>query len=401
MQENKMPIRLLSFLIIFLALFIVACGGGNSKQTWHPPEPTRAFHMAMTPFPPDFNDDPGLLTQIVNEVYNKLSTNTDMVAHHFDNGIPWNDALTNTFPYNNHIMSDWQFRLDSTPSGHKKFIAITPIGPTRDAMALLRDSADDMPLVAPFDNHAASGSFNHTDVRTAYLNYCRRVIEFFSPDYIVIGIETNLLRKNTNASTWQNYVDLNQYVYNELKTSYPNLAISVSVSPLEAFEEYIGPPDEFSGDPSGYAASQIAAMNDVMTSSDYYAIALYPYMSTLAASPIPDDLLDRLFALQSSKPIAIAETGMLAENVTVSNIDFESDETKQAGYMSQLLNKSDEHELIFINWFIQQDYDDLCAYYGGCSDIQLLWRDTGLYDGSGNARDALLTWQNYMAREVE
>ena len=107
-----MPIRLLSFLIIFLALFIVACGGGNSKQTWHPPEPTRAFHMAMTPFPPDFNDDPGLLTQIVNEVYNKLSTNTDMVAHHFDNGIPWNDALTNTFPYNNHIMSDWQFRRD-------------------------------------------------------------------------------------------------------------------------------------------------------------------------------------------------------------------------------------------------------------------------------------------------
>ena len=35
--------------------------------------------MGMTPFPPDFSADNGILSQIVNEVYNKLSTNTDMV----------------------------------------------------------------------------------------------------------------------------------------------------------------------------------------------------------------------------------------------------------------------------------------------------------------------------------
>ena len=389
------------YLILLLLSLTIGCGGGSdSKPTWQNPEPTRTFHMGMTPFPPGFSNDTGELTQIVDEVYNKLSINTDMVTHHFDNGIPWNDALANTFPYDNHIMSDWQLRLDKTPNGHKKYIAVTPINLSRNGLALLRDSVDDMALVAPFDSHAASGNFNHDDIRTAYLNYCRQVIEFFSPDYLAIGIETNLLRKNSNATTWQNYVDLNQYVYNELKTTYPNLPIFVSVSPMDAFQELVGPSNEFINDPAGYAAAQISAMNDVMASSDYYAIAVYPYMSGLFASPIPDNLLEQLFALQS-KPIVIAETGMLAENVTAFDIPFTSDDTKQASYMTQLLEKSNEHELIFINWFVQQDYDDLCTFFGGCSDTELLWKDTGLYDGSGNSRPSLIEWQNYVARDVD
>ena len=384
--------------VFFLAALLFACGGSDSKQNGQSnDEATRSFHMGLTPFPPDFSDDTALLSQIVDEVYNKLAINGDMVSHHFDNGIPWNDALNNTFPYTPHIMSDWQNRLDRTPANHKKYIAITPINPDRNGLALLRDANDDMDLTSPFDGHASTNDFNHNDVRTAYLNYCQRIIEFFDPDYLAIGIEVNLLRKNNNETAWQNYVAFNQYIYDALKLAHPDLAIFVSVSPMEAIETYVGPSTEFTGDAAGYAASQLSAINDVMTSSDYYAISLYPYMSNFFATPLPSDLFEQIFALHN-KPMAFAETGMLAEDVTAFSVNFTSDVTKQADYTEQLLNASNNNDVVFINWFIQQDYDDLCAYFGQCTDTQKLWRDSGFYDGSGNARAALLRWQDYVAR---
>ena len=382
--------------ILITLLSLTACGGGNSSFQSTPTEPTRSFHMGFTPFPPNFSDNPDTLTQIVDEVYNKLATNADLVAHHFDNGIPWNDALTDNYPYKDNIINDWQLRLDKTPVNHKKYISVTPIDFNRSGLALLRDTADDMPLQTPFNTHASTGDFSHNDIKTAYLNYCLRIIAFFNPDYFAIGIESNLLRKNTDAATWQKYLELNQYVYSELKSAHPNLPVFVSVAPLEAIEGYVGPSNEFTGDSAGYAASQASAINDIINNSDYYAIAVYPFMSNFFNSTLPSDFLDRIFALQT-KPIAIAETGMLAESTTLFSTTFISDEQTQADYVSNMLSKSDEHDLVFINWFIQQDYDGLCNYYGGCTDLQGLWRDTGLYDGFGNARASLTTWQTYLA----
>ena len=73
---------------------------------------------------------------------------------------------------------------------------MTPSNLARDGLALLRDSADDMPLVAPFDTYAANGDFDHVDVRTAYLNYGKRVIQYFDPDYFAISrdLNTSLVR---------------------------------------------------------------------------------------------------------------------------------------------------------------------------------------------------------------
>lgn len=385
------------YFVILIAAALTACGGSTSGGS--PPTETRSFYLGFTPFPYDFNSDPVVLNQIVDDVYNKLTVNADLVTHHFDNGIPWNDALSDTFPYADHIMSDWQTRRDRTPVGHKKYLAITPINIDRNGLSLLRDTADDMPLVTPFDTYAANGDFNVQDVKTAYLNYCKRVITYFNPDFFAIGIETNLLRKNTNATTWAKYVELNHYVYTQLKASYPNLPVFVSVSPVEAIEGYVGESAEFTGDAAGYAASQVSAINDVLTDSDYYAVSLYPYMTNYYASPIPNDLFDNLFAL-SGKPIAIAETGMLAEDLTAYSVTFLGSEARQNDYVSLLLSKANDYQLKFVNWFVQQDYDQLCDYLGGCTDFQKLWRDTGIYDGTGNTRTSYTTWQQWLARPL-
>jgi hypothetical protein len=394
-----MPVQKWTVLFTIISC-LSACGGSSSTGTTTT-APTRAFAMGFTPFPYDYSSDPTTAATILDNVYTKLANDADLIAHHFDNGIPWNAALTDTYPYDAHIMSDWQTRFDKTPASDAMYVAITHLNADRTGLAKLRDTADDMTLTSPFAGYAAAGDFNNPDVETAYLNYCKRVIAFFNPDYLAIGIEVNLLRKNTDAATWARYVALNHYVYTHLKALYPNLTIFVSVSPIEAIEGYVGPSAEFSGDPAGYAASQVSAINDVLADSDDYAISLYPYMSVFYNSAIPTDMLDNLFAL-SSKPIVIAETGMLAKNIDITvnstTLTFTGSDTAQNDYLSLLLQKANDYHAQFVNWFILQDYDQLCVALGGCTDTQNLWRNTGLYDSAGNSRASYTTWTQWLAR---
>jgi len=37
---------------------------------------------------------------------------------------------------------------------------------------------------------------SHPQVKTAFLNYARRVIEYFKPEYLITGIEANLTVRN-------------------------------------------------------------------------------------------------------------------------------------------------------------------------------------------------------------
>lgn len=107
--------------IIFVVLsLLVACGGGGSGSSNSTPAqatPTRSFAMGFTPFPYDV--DPLTLGTVVDDVYARLAVDADMLAHHFDNGIPWNAALADSYPYDSNIMS------------------VTPTNLARDSLALL------------------------------------------------------------------------------------------------------------------------------------------------------------------------------------------------------------------------------------------------------------------------
>ncbi len=390
-----------------IALLLAGCGGsgGNAGTQQDVPEASRSFHMGFTPFP--YDADPAVLSQVVDDVYTKLASDADMVLHHLEEGIPWNTALADDlmtpasvmFPYTDHIRIDWETRKAKTPSTHKRYVAVTPINLGRNYLAPWRDTANEQNLQPPFDAHAANGDFNAQDVKTAYLNYCLRVIEYFEPDYLAIGIEVNLLRRNVDAATWTNYLELNEYVYTNLKAKHANLPIFVSVSPVEILSGYVDPSAEFSGNPTAYQTTQLTALNDLLMHSDYYAISLYPFLTAYFASDFPANMFTEIFAL-STKPTAIAETGMLAENMTAFSISFEGSITKQDSYIASMLAAANEHNLLFVNWFVLQDYDLLCTYFGGCSDEDGLWRDTGVYDGDGNIRPSYTTWKSYIDRPL-
>ena len=392
-----------------LLAFLSACGGsGGSTDDQNgssDPAVTRSFYMGFTPFPYDI--DPATVFAVVDDVYAKIGTDADMVLHHLEEGIPWNAALADNlltpaavaFPYSNHIKGDWDLRIGKTPDTHRKYVAITPINLARNALAPWRDTSNEQALQPPFDVHSANGDFNAADVKTAYLNYSLRVVEYFQPDYLAIGIEVNLLRRLTDAATWARYLELHEHVYTGLKARYPDLPVFVSITAVEMLPGYVDPPAEFAGDPAGHLAAQRDALNAVLAFSDYYAISLYPFLTAYFADDFPADMFDAIFAL-SSKPKAFAETGMIAENMTVSMIPFAGSPTRQGDYLQSLLAAANEHDLAFVNWFVLQDYDGLCAFQGGCVGTDRLWRDTGLYDGSGNLRPGHAIWRDYLARPL-
>jgi hypothetical protein len=82
----------------------IACSKDDDPET-------RSFHMGFTPFPYENS------LEAVNYVYDRLETDSDIINHHFDNGVPWNEALNNT-PFHANIIS-WATG-SSEKAGHLK-----------------------------------------------------------------------------------------------------------------------------------------------------------------------------------------------------------------------------------------------------------------------------------------
>ncbi|KAA3648820.1 MAG: hypothetical protein DWQ07_01085 [Chloroflexi bacterium] len=351
-----------------------------------PSGPPRSFHLGFTPFPYAISGE------AVQYVYDRIAEDADLIAHHFDNGVPWPEALTRQ-KYSDHLINDWNFRKANTPAGHKVYVAITPINIWRDDLALYWGSEEGLPVPAPWDSY----SFNHPDVKTAYLNHAANVVEHFAPDYLNIGIESNLLAHG-NPAEWPAYLELHQFVYTELKARYPDLTVLASVSAQPLLEGYNHEYDH---------ASQLQALNELMPYSDIYGISIYPYLTKYLAEPYPQDMWSNLFSL-NDKPIAITETGYPAQEFTVTNenITISSTSEKQAAYIQDVINQADANQLEFVINFVLRDYDDLYneIYAQGDLDIveiAILWRDTGLYDENGIPRPAWDIWQTALSRRFQ
>lgn len=74
-----------------LAMLMSGCAKDNEPLS-------RAFRMGFTaPY--------GVAPEALEYVYDKLSVESDIVNHHFDNGVPWTEALSGEdFP--EHILND-------------------------------------------------------------------------------------------------------------------------------------------------------------------------------------------------------------------------------------------------------------------------------------------------------
>jgi hypothetical protein len=208
-----------SFMGILLCLIVVSrdwafqdpCPTGPSLQAVGLPlssvtvkSGNRRFYMGFTPWA--YAGTP----QAVAETYRFIRESADIITQHIE-GVPWTGALAGA-PFPKGFMDNISQRKKNQPSSLKRVLAISPLNQGRNGLADYYGEKEHMPLPKEFKGK----HFNDPAVKTAYLNYCHRMIEFFQPNYLIVGIESNELLKNTPAE-WGNYVELSRYVYSQLK----------------------------------------------------------------------------------------------------------------------------------------------------------------------------------------
>jgi hypothetical protein len=338
----------------------------------------RHFYMGFTPFPY------AISIPAVAYTYQQIAQDADLIVHHFDNGVPWPEALTGE-AYSENIRNDWNWRKAQTPPNHQRLVTITPIDFMRTGLAAYRGTADDMPLPAPWDSY----DFDHPHVITAFERYSQDVIAFFEPDYFLMGIEVNLLMKN-NPGRWDAYLRLHREVYARLKQSHPELPIFISVTGIDLLEGYT----------DANHAAQMRALSDMSEYTDLLGLSVYPYMTTYMTNSIPMDIFDRLAEL-TTLPLAVTETGYPAQAFSIQveqgpHLEFNGTPALQEMYIQLLLTAAQTHDMAFVVNFVLRDYDELWQTIGGREDLTIAWRDTGLYDEAGSPRTALETWRAWL-----
>ncbi|MBZ0257807.1 hypothetical protein K8I31_17215, partial [bacterium] len=209
--------RMLWLVVIFLFIF-QGCSSEAPVEVG-PLEPieSRSFYMGFTPFPSAITIDAVVAAQQF------AAQHGDLISHHLEQGVPWTEAL-NGEPFHENLVKEWNNRLEYS-KGKKIFLSLNAITDGRNSIALYRGEKENMPLPEAF----AGKALNDPDVKTAYLNFCRRAIAAFKPDYFAIGIEVNELLHNA-PDQWPAYKELYEFVYQELKKEHPDLPLMATVS---------------------------------------------------------------------------------------------------------------------------------------------------------------------------
>lgn len=366
---------LLKVSILFIAPLILGCSKNDNPES----KETRSFYMGFTSFPYDFTKEARLYT------YDKVNQYSDLIAFHFDNGIPWNEALNNN-AYPQNILDDLSEKKSSIKQGHKVYVSVAPLGSNRASLALYKNTYDNQPLMSPWNTL----SFNDTAVITAYLNYCYLLIDKLNPDYFNYGIESN--SENWAAENFEKYKFFCSKIYSAIKNKYPNIKLMVSMMVNDDEKCY------------NYASA-------LMPYSDIIALSIYPFIyigspSYGDANPdnFPADWISKMSSLDTDKKIGITETGYIAEDLNLSDFGITKHGTEnwQTKYVSKLLKECDDLQTEFVVYWQIRDYDLGWAFLNsiGIKDqATAAWKDIGLFDGDGNVRTSLNAWNDWLKKK--
>jgi hypothetical protein len=362
------------FLIaVFLAAGFMAC---KKKST---PAATRSFYMGTTPWPADFT---------INEVdtaYKFINDHCDIVSHHFDEGIPYEEAFYNsTMPAV--LIQDVAVRKAKTTAGKKIFLSVSALALDRISRPgyYANASASDS-----IKNYWRQLSFDDSKIVTAYVNYVSWLISQLQPVYVNFAAESNAAAWNTAQFVlYKNFI---ARVYQQLKSKYSTLPLFVSFIVDESNEGL------------NYAGQLIAY-------SDFVGLSAYPYIAVSSSANgntnpqnFPTNYFERFTNLAPSKPLAFTETGYIAENLSIPSFNLNKQGTAawQNNYLEKVLQFCNEKKAKLFIWFCSKDYNAGNARLktmGLYQDIFGLWEDTGLKDENGNARPAYTNWLQWQQK---
>lgn len=343
-----------------------------------PPRPHRSFRLGTTLWPPD------LTLEAVDRIQNFIAHNCDLTAQMLLGGVPWPEAYAGA-PFSANVREKLSYR---PPAGHKLFVSLEPTDLGRRRLALHMGQSDNLPLPSPWNGL----SFDAPEVQSAFANYALRVVEAMRPDYLAIGIESNLLLTN-NPAEWPAYKAFHRHAYRMVKERHPNLPVFFTIEALHLMGLSDG----------ADRARQRAEMLELLNASDMVAFSIYPHMSYDVPRPLPADFFDfarELSQAAGGKPVAIAESGFPSRDVQVFGLTLFGSYADQQRHMELLLQTAERDSFEFVVNFAGIDFERLTARLSGdVRELALVWTYTGLETGDGQAKPALEVWRSWLDAE--
>src|SRR5262249_31611786 len=141
--------------------------------------PTRSFFMGFTLWPADLSDE-GLRT-----AQDFAYAHGDIVSVALIGGISWSEGLGGkTVSRNGHGRVSHR-----PPAGKKLFLSVSPLDKDRRGLAPYWGEQENLALPKPWDKEP----LNSPRVKKAYINFLLRTVQAMRPDYLAIGVESNVL----------------------------------------------------------------------------------------------------------------------------------------------------------------------------------------------------------------
>jgi len=341
--------------------------------------PLRGF----TAFPYD------LSLQAIDRVHEVILPSSNLYAIHLGPGnseecMPWNDLLADR-PAPEIVRREWSDIRRRIPASHVVYVATTPVSlDFRSPWPACDHEGRTRPPVRPWRER-----LDHPELIEAYGRHAKRVVDFFRPRFLVLGIEISEIALR-NPTEWSRVEVLFDRVYRRLKAEHPDLQIGM---------EFIL---------QSLLLPRVATLvRPLVERSDFLCLSFYPYGSSLGvlhgAPPLPeppDQWIQPLNWVRkyTSKPIAVCETGDLSSDVNLQDygLRLSGDPDRQARFLRDLIHIAHRDRYLFLVWFVPVDYDRLYARLPKGAGWKQLWLHAGLFDKDLRPKPAWAVWQDWM-----
>jgi hypothetical protein len=222
------------------------------------------------------------------EIQSHLFADSDIINYHFDDGVPWTSILHDDMIPSG-ILNGWILRKVATKPGHKIYLSMSPLAPTKNKLAF--DNSNEENAIPVAD----SLSFASESIKAGYLTYCKEIINHFRPAFFNFSSEANLFFYS-HPEAWTEFIDFHRYIYEELKSTYPELIIFTSVAVEPALEDLI---------PGADHVMQRLPILQLLDYSDLFAVSIHPGSVALIAGSKLKSPFAEAFNI-SKKPFALS-----------------------------------------------------------------------------------------------
>lgn len=336
----------------------------------------RHFKLAVTTWQYDFTKAAEV------ETYQFISNHCDAISHHFDDGIPWDEAL-NEKPWPTELQKVLATKIEKAPVNHQVLLSVAALDISRKKRAGLYQNKGTWP-----SEDWQRRAWNDSQLITAYARFVTRLADTLNADYINFGVESNL--GTWDEAQFESYKEFLKAVYAQLKQHFPTTPIFISnmVVPDAGFFEH---------------AQSLRGIGD------WTGLSCYPYSSigsTQLGSTDPDLMEKNLLEIYinlSNRPWCMAETGFIAEDLKMPQQGISKRGTPewQWKYLNKVFQLASNSDCKLIVWFCHRDYDygtKTLKAVGAYTELFSLWQDTGFENEDGQKRPAYSLWNSTLER---